>query len=156
MPKKWIDDPALLDSMADHLIATVSLFPKRLLHVDELSRAFHMPISQIQVLVMASKGDLSIGQLSERLGVAKPNITPLVDALVERGYISRIRSEQDRRILQVHILDEGTACLRDIRNMISNQISEWPLRLSKSEAKQLNASLAFMVRLMEQMNNQED
>ena len=56
-----------------------------------------MPFSHIQIICLLSDGAMSIGEISMSLGIAKPNITPLLDALNERGVLERCRSEKDRR-----------------------------------------------------------
>ena len=86
MPKKWNEDAVLVGSVAENLFELLPVFPKRLVHTDALVRDHQMPFSHIQILVMLSGEDLSIGQISDRLGIAKPNITPLVDALRDAGY----------------------------------------------------------------------
>ena len=93
MPTPKIKDEALVASLAGHLVDAMSMFPKRLVRTDELIHSFGMPLSHMQILVMLEKGDMSIGQLSTYTGVAKPNVTPLVDALCERGYVSRARDQ---------------------------------------------------------------
>ena len=39
--------------------------------------------------------EMTIGEISTSLGIAKPNITPLLDALYERCLLERCRSELD-------------------------------------------------------------
>ncbi len=153
MPKKWNEDTALVSSVAGNLFDLLPLFPKRVIHVDELVRVHQMPFSHIQILIMLSQGPMSIGQISDRLGIAKPNITPLVDSLRDDGLVERVRSEQDRRIVNVHLLPEGEKRLEAIREDIAKQVTEWRESLSRSEAKELNNALGSIVRIMGTINN---
>lgn len=147
MAKKWSEDNELLESMAGNLLDVLAVFPKQLIRVDELVRQFGMPLSHIQIMVTLSNADLSIGTLSERMGIAKPNITPLVDALCDKGYVERIRSLTDRRIVNVHLTASGADLLSEIRTAISSQVAEWPVQLSRSEAKEMNAALSALTKL---------
>lgn len=151
MMKKWTEDTELVDSISTNLLDALAVFPKRLLQVDSLLRQFEMPMSQIQILVMLADGDLSIGQLSRLLGVAKPNVTPLVDMMSERGLVERYRSLTDRRVVNVHMADKGAALMDEIRRAVSGQIVEWPVQLSRSEAKELNTALSRLLRLVAAM-----
>lgn len=151
MMKKWTEDTELVDSISTNLLDALAVFPKRLLQVDSLLRQFEMPMSQIQILVMLADGDLSIGQLSRLLGVAKPNVTPLVDMMSERGLVERYRSLTDRRVVNVHMTDKGAALMDEIRRAVSGQIVEWPVQLSRSEAKELNTALSRLLRLVAAM-----
>lgn len=153
MPKKWNEDATLVNSLSGNLFDLLPLFPKRVIHVDELVRVHQMPFSHIQILIMLSQGPMSIGQISERLGIAKPNITPLVDNLRDDGLVERVRSEQDRRIVNVHLLPEGEKRLEAIREDIAQQVTAWRGSLSRSEAKELNNALGSIVRIMGTINN---
>jgi DNA-binding MarR family transcriptional regulator len=148
MARSWRDDPSVMEDLTSSMLDAMSMFPKRVVRVEELVHTFHMPLSQIQILNLVAKRDLSIGQISQKMGIAKPNVTPLVDALDEKGYVTRIRKEGDRRIVFVHILPEGEACLREIRGLIGRQIAEWPLDITRSEAVKLSSSFAALCRLM--------
>ena len=152
MTNKWTDDPARLESLADHLLCAMSMFPKRMIRIDEIIRDFQMPLSHIQVLTLVSGHELTISQLSARLGVAKPNVTPLVNALGEKGYVTKVRGDGDKRTVRVVILPPGEVCLAEIRKRISQQIQEWPIPFTAGEIKRLNTSLGTLNRTMEAMN----
>ena len=155
MPKRWINDPALVDSVAGSLMGAMAMFPKRMIHIDELVHQFGMPLSHISILILVAENDLSISQLSARMGIAKPNITPLVDTLKERGLVERVRGGHDRRIVQVHILPEGQAVVAQIRTAVAQQLTRWPGNISKANIQSLNQSLNSLIALMEQMDQQE-
>lgn len=147
MPKSWTTDSTLVDSIAKNLSEAVVLLPKQLLHVDELTRSFGMPFSHIQILIMLSSGDITIGDISSTLGIAKPNITPLLDALSERGLVERIRGAGDKRIVNVHLTDEGHRMLRQLHESIAEQVVGWENSCNRSEVKQINHALAFLVQV---------
>lgn len=147
MPKRWQDDTALVDGLAGNLMELLSIFPKRMIHVDELVHTYGMPLSHIQILILLSEGPLSVGQLSERMGVAKPNMTPLIDSLRDAGLVQRVRSGLDKRVVSVDLLPKGKATLDSIRLDVARQIAAWPGSLSRSEAKELNAAAGSMIRL---------
>ncbi|MBR4459867.1 MAG: MarR family transcriptional regulator [Clostridia bacterium] len=148
MTKRWQNDAELLDSVSSHLLGVMSMFPKRLLRVDELIHRYSMPLSQMQILAMVETETLSIGQISTRMGIAKPNITPLVDALIARGFVRRIRNGEDRRVVRVELMPEGKECLGGIRGAIAEQIRRWPEGLTRREIERLDGRLADILDLM--------
>ena len=81
MAKKASADPILVDSITEKLLAAFPVFPKKLLKTDILQQTHDMPASQIQILILLRDGSMSVGDLSRRLGIAKPNITPLINSL---------------------------------------------------------------------------
>ena len=156
MPTPRAKDKTLVASLAGHLIDAMSMFPKRLVKTDELIHTFGMPLSHMQILILLEKGDMSIGQISACTGVAKPNVTPLVDIMCERGYVSRERNDQDRRMIYVHLEKEGAACLQKLRAAVAAQIREWPDGMGRSELRNLDGSLVTLNRAMETLSKPQD
>ena len=152
MPKKWNEDQALVDSVAANLFEMLPVFPKGLVHTEELVRDHQMPFSHIQILVMLAKEELSIGQISQRLGIAKPNITPLVDIMRDGGLVERVRSQTDRRIVHVTLLETGREKLAGIHKDIAAQVAAWKGNLSRSEIKELSNAMASIIRITGSMN----
>ncbi len=147
MAKHWTNDTALVESIANNLYEALPLLPKRLVRVDALNKEFGMPFSHIQILCMLSDKEMTIGEISTNLGIAKPNITPLLDALYDRGLLERCRSERDRRIVNVRLRPEGQELTAQIKTSIARQTREWPEGISVSDIKRLNNALAYLIEI---------
>ena len=145
MAKHWTDDQALVASISGNLYDALPLLPKRLVRVEALTREFGMPFSHVQILCMLSDQEMTIGEISSSLGIAKPNITPLLDSLNERGILERCRSEKDRRIVNVRLLPEGRELAARLKDSICDQVKEWPEGFSISDIKRLNNALAYLI-----------
>ena len=102
MPRKQTVNEGLIDSVARNLFLALPIFRKRLLHMDVIQREFNIPLSHVQVMAMLfDNGSMNVSEISRKLGIAKPNITPLIDRLIAEGYVERRRDEKDRRNLRV-------------------------------------------------------
>lgn len=145
MARNWTNDTALVEAITGNLFEALPLLPKRLVRVDMITREFGMPFSNIQILCMLSRRDMSIGEISSHLGIAKPNITPLLDSLRERGLLERQRSDKDRRVVNVTLLPEGREMAERIEASIAAQVMEWPEHFSASEVKRINNALACLI-----------
>ena len=149
MTKKRTIDPAMIDNVAQNMFHILPLIKKRLLHMDLVQREHGTPLSHVQVLAMLNDvGTMSVSEISRRLGIAKPNITPLVDRLYECGYVDRQHDENDRRVVNIVLLEAGKEKLDAIRATISHQIQLQVDGLSVSEFRELNESLASIVRIL--------
>ena len=149
MTKKRTIDPAMIDTVAQNMFHILPLIKKRLLHMDLVQREHGTPLSHVQVLAMLNDvGTMSVSEISRRLGIAKPNITPLVDRLYESGYVDRQHDENDRRVVNIVLLDAGKDKLNAIRATISRQIQMQVDGLSVSEFRELNESLGSVVRIL--------
>ena len=91
---------------------------------------------------------MSVSEISRRLGIAKPNITPLVDRLYDAGYVDRQHDENDRRVVNIVLLPAGEEKLAAIRATISRQIQVQAENLSVSEFRELNDALDSVVRIL--------
>ena len=149
MTKKRTIDPAMIDNVAQNMFHILPLIKKRLLHMDLVQREHGTPLSHVQVLAMLNDvGTMSVSEISRRLGIAKPNITPLVDRLYESGYVDRQHDENDRRVVNIVLLPAGCDKLAAIRATISRQIQVQAEDLTISEFRELNESLQSIVRIL--------
>ena len=149
MTKKRTIDPVAVDSLAQNIFHALPLIKKRLLHMDIVQREHGIPLSHVQVLAMLQDmGTMSVSEISRRLGIAKPNITPLVDRLFEAGYVDRQHDENDRRVVNIVLLPAGEEKLSAIRATIASQIMVQVEDLSHSEFRDLTESMSSIVRIL--------
>ncbi len=152
MPKLWTNDDALVDAVAGNLFDVLPMLPKRLVSVDELVKAAHMPFSHLQILCLLVNKPMSVGQISQTLGIAKPNVTPLVDNLCSRGLLERVRSAGDRRVVYVQLLPAGREMANQVRAMLVDQVRRWPRALTPSEIRRFNNALAYLLRVCRELD----
>ncbi len=149
MPRKHIVNDALIDSVAQNLFMALPIFRKRLLHMDVIQREFNVPLSHVQVLAMLNdNGSMNVSEISRRLGIAKPNITPLIDRLIADQFVERSRDDADRRMVNVHICPAGVARLQEIRVKMRELVGEWATSLSITDLRNLNQSLTTITQVL--------
>jgi DNA-binding MarR family transcriptional regulator len=153
MPRVHTANVELTEGIAQNLFAALPIFRKRLLHMDVIQREYNIPLSHVQVLAMLNdNGSMSVSEISRRLGIAKPNITPLVDRLTETQLVERQRDAQDRRVVNIVIRPEGTEKLTTIRTTMLDLVNHWADNLSVSDLKELSKSLASITRILGSVN----
>ncbi len=86
----------LLKSQADYLAHSSQA------NFIELSPAQHRCL-----LAVRRRGEVTIGELAEYLGVSPPSASAMVDRLVEKGVFVRRQSRQDRRKVIVALTDKA-------------------------------------------------
>lgn len=143
MPRKHIANDELIDSVAQNLFQALPIFRKRLLHMDVIQREFNVPLSHVQVMAMLNdNGSMNVSEISRKLGIAKPNITPLIDRLIEDQYVERRRDEKDRRMVNVSICPLGVSRLMEVRAKMREMVGEWATELNATDLRELNQSLS--------------
>ncbi|HEX2621293.1 MAG TPA: MarR family transcriptional regulator, partial [Phototrophicaceae bacterium] len=65
----------------------------------------------------------SLGELAERMSVSAPTMSNTITTLEERGWVTRKRSETDRRIVSIMITEEGQAVLDGMQKEVEQRIA---------------------------------
>ena len=93
--------PECVERIAQAIFQTQPLLKKRLVKLSAIQSDQGIPLSHVQVLAMLEEvGSMSVSDISKRFGIAKPNITPLVDRLVNAGVVTHRQLEQSESYLQ--------------------------------------------------------
>ena len=67
---------------------------------------------------------LKVTDISEEFCITAGAVTGMTDKLVVQGYVKRIRSEEDRRIVYVVLTDEGREKIMNIRKKLKQRMTE--------------------------------
>lgn len=70
-------------------------------------------------------GDLTIGQLSDKINLAFSTTTDLVDRMEKNELVERTRDTKDRRVVRIHLLPVGRKIIREVidkRQAYLNQV----------------------------------
>src|SRR6266702_3240521 len=94
------------------LLACTSLIGAELRRQFREEFDFTMPRFDVLAQLDREHGGLVLGELPKRLMVSAGNLTPIVDRLVEDGYITRTPSNLDRRVQIVCMTVEGRKTFR--------------------------------------------
>ncbi|MBU0762359.1 MAG: MarR family transcriptional regulator [Candidatus Altiarchaeota archaeon] len=69
---------------------------------------------EIQVISSVGEKKMAMGVLSELTSVKSSTLTKISDGLVKKGYLKRLTSDQDRRIVYVQLTEKGLKVRADI------------------------------------------
>lgn len=138
-----------VERIAQGIFQAQPLMKKRLAKLSAIQSEQGIPLSHVQVLAMLEEvGSMSVSEISKRFGIAKPNITPLVDRLVNAGLVDRVRSESDRRVVNIVILEEGRNRLRQIQSALNEHVAGWQNVLTAEEFDRLDRALIDIVEIL--------
>ncbi len=71
-----------------------------------------LTLPQYRLLAMISEGSERATALAGKLALAKPSVSAMVDALVERDLVTRARVDGDRRAVRLQLTLSGETALR--------------------------------------------
>lgn len=107
----------------------------------------HPQYNVLRILRGARPEALTCGEVAERMIVRDPDITRLLDRLDQRGFVTRTRDDDDRRVVRVTITAAGLAELERLDAAVGRDIDpdRALTRLGKARLKQLNDLLAEVI-----------
>jgi DNA-binding MarR family transcriptional regulator len=86
--------------------------------------------------------EVSVKELSERLGLSLPATSRTVDGLLRRGLLSRHEDTEDRRIKRVRLTDDGRAVVHRIVIARLQGLEAYAATLSDEQRAALMAALS--------------
>jgi DNA-binding MarR family transcriptional regulator len=114
--------PALDQSRLNHLVgyaatrASVELKKAFTKHMGPL----HLKAVEFSILVMVAANErVNQKQLGQALDVSAPNMAITLDRMVERGWVERVRSLEDRRAQLIHLTPAGAALTQKAEKIAS-------------------------------------
>ena len=86
-------------------------------------------------------GTLHVAEIGERLHIARPQMTHLIDKLVDLGITERQTDTTDRRMINIVLTHKGKTTIEEHDSSIRNAIRETLSSLRDEELEDLSASL---------------
>jgi len=77
-------------------------------------------------------------QFSEKMYISKPNLSRLVDELINDGLIVRVQDDKDRRIVLLDITEEGKKVVNEKYQKITLELTKVFDVYTEEEVKELN------------------
>lgn len=108
-----------------------------------------LTIPQMRVLLVAARrGGARPGYISERTRMAPPNVTSVLDRLVERNLILREPDPEDGRATIILLTNDGKRLVREIGAAFNEHIEGAIAGMSDDELTALELGLTALVREM--------
>lgn len=93
------------------------------------------------LLILWEYGNMTIGELSNKMFLAYSTMTDLIDRMEKNNLVKRVRDDRDRRVVHVHLLQEGIAVIEEVLQKRQNYLKSVLRNFSKEEIIQLKNSL---------------
>ena len=86
-------------------------------------------------------GTLHVTEIGERLQIPRPQMTHLIDKLVNLNMVERQVDDRDRRIINITLTSKSKALLKKRKRIMESAIRETLSSLTDKELKELSTSL---------------
>jgi len=116
----------------------------------QLVRSHGLTGPQILILkTLKQSSETTVGQLAEQVSLSKPTVTDILNRLEKYGMVQRLRSEQDKRRVQVTITELAREKLADSPPLLQESFAGEFQLLKKWEQLQLISSLHKIAEMMD-------
>jgi MarR family transcriptional regulator, organic hydroperoxide resistance regulator len=115
----------------------------------EVRRTGGISGSQLWALAeVAGQDGMTVNRLAERMALHQSTASNLVNALVERGLIRRLRDSADQRVVHLHVAPEGKRMLLRIPGPHAGLLVDAIRRLDEAQLEELRGALGVLVGIM--------
>nr|WP_042223301.1 MarR family transcriptional regulator [Oceanobacillus manasiensis] len=105
------------------------------------------PITSPQFVALQwllEEGDLTIGELSNKISLAFSTTTDLVDRMERNELVERVRDSKDRRVVRIHVLKKGETIIEEVIQKRQEYLGEVLDKFSLEQTEQLSELLDFL------------
>lgn len=140
-----------------HSFESVALLEKELRYISHLikqkgreilSNYTITPPQFVALQWLHESGDMTIGDLSTKMFLAFSTTTDLVDRMEKNDLVQRVRDENDRRVVRIHLLSEGERIIEEVIVKRQNYLRDIMEDFNQDEAAHLLTNLQKLHLLM--------
>ena len=117
-----------------------------------ISKTCEIPQSHMRVLFMLKWSEKkTMSEIAKFLSVSKPNLTPIIDRLIEEGYVERSENKKDRRKLLISLTNQGMEYLKDLNDRVKQHTRERLEGLSEEDLTALHGHTQKMIEIIDKI-----
>ena len=120
------------------------------IHSKRMVKSSGLTIPQIMVLkAIHELGDVTIKRISAEVSLSQATVTTVLNRLEERGFVERVRSCVDKRVVNVRLADKGATALDSAPSLLHEKFIENFESLAEWEQTQILSSLQRVASMMD-------
>ncbi|WP_416147232.1 MarR family winged helix-turn-helix transcriptional regulator [Salipaludibacillus sp. HK11] len=110
--------------------------PVHILHDSDLHHThFHI------LHIVADVESIRTTEIAKKLAIRKSNLTPLINKLMDKEFIRRVRDEQDRRVVYIKLTEQGNNFLEEKKEILEKEVKERLVELSEEDQQKLQEAI---------------
>ena len=130
-----------IDRILENLFNVLALLHKKMLRMDLGGVTGDFTRLHFGIMGVLSHRSLATSELAKMLSMQKPQMTHLVEQLVNLGIVERHPDAKDRRVINLALTDHGRVLLRDTSKKVRQKIKDRLAVLTPDELKAMSAAL---------------
>ncbi len=140
-----------VDVLAEKLLSFIPLMTKKIIKFDIQPNKM-LSINQIMLLgILNDERSLSISEICKKVCISKPQMTIIVDKLVNIDLVYRVHNEGDRRTINVNITEKGKAYCKNMLEIFKKNLRHKLISLSSEDLTTLLNSIEVTENIFKQL-----
>jgi DNA-binding MarR family transcriptional regulator len=148
-------DNHTLNGIAENLLYVLPMIHKKLLKINppNMDQGLHLSRLHVGIMGIIHEQKLSGSEIARRFLISKPQMTLLINQLVNAGMMERQLNKFDRRIIDINLTAKGNKVLFQCGKILKNNIKEALSDLTEKEQEDLAISLQKLRSIGEKWEN---
>jgi len=130
-----------LDRILEDLLYVLPTLHKKILRMDLGGGTGTFRRLHFAIMGTLGENSTKISELAKMLSVTKPQMTFLVEQLVETGIVERHPDDKDRRVIHLVLSEKGRTLLKEMKQKVKNNIKTQLAGLTKDDLQEMAAAL---------------
>ncbi len=141
-----------LSALSYDLFMMVSNLNHSIFDPHELLKSIPIPPSHMKVIFyLYHNGPTTMTDLAQNMMISKPNLTPIVNKLIEQQYAERLHNPKDRRIILVTLTDAAVQLFNAHREQMRQQLINRISVLSDEDLMTLHQNIHGILPILRQL-----
>ncbi|WP_302654015.1 MarR family winged helix-turn-helix transcriptional regulator [uncultured Clostridium sp.] len=138
-----------IDHIPNNLYILLLSLNRRVFNPNDALKSLNLPSSHAKVLFyLIHNGANPISKVAKDLSISKPNMTPIIDKLVNDGYVERYCDDNDRRVILIKHTKSACNLFKSLEAQVKSNIYNKIKVLDEAELNLLSESIDNILNLI--------
>ncbi|MCF0147681.1 MAG: MarR family transcriptional regulator [Clostridium sp.] len=141
-----------INNIPENILDLLLLIHNKLLNPNEMVKGSIMPPSHMKVIFyLSKKKTMSVSNVAKCLDISKPNMTPIIDKLINEGFVNRYTDSDDRRKINIELTDKAYSFIREKKAEIKAILIKKISFLDENDVLKLNSAINDMTEILSKL-----
>jgi DNA-binding MarR family transcriptional regulator len=151
--KNQKDTAKKLENVAECLISVFPVYHKQMMKINKDRKGKCLYGSHYAIMALLLKyGPLATSEIGKRLSISKPNMTALIDRLIEDKFVERLPNQIDRRIIKINVTLSGKKYLLASKTKAVANLKKGLSSLNEPDLNVLYSSFTNIKNILQKVN----
>lgn len=142
-----------LPKVSEDLFRLVVKLNSTIFKHEEFLKSMPLPPSHVKVIFyLVHNGSATMSDIANHACISKPNLTPIIDKLIQEGLVQRLDNPKDRRTVLISITDRANHLFEEHKTFIKQRLASRIKPLSPEDLTQLHQSIELVLPLLDKIN----